>query len=255
MNIVIPMAGEGKRFLDAGYTTLKPLIPVDGTPMVLRSTAALPPGNRLVFVCAPDHLVSYPIERTLCATYPQADIVASPVATTGQAPACMIGIQEAQLPLNESLLVSNCDLDMVYDRAACQRVLDTEPDVVIWTFRHTPCSRDKPTAYGWIDIDEQGRVKRISPKVPLSSDPWNDHAETGAFWFKSAGLFMDGVAAMYRNETKTNNEYYVANVLAELLAAGVNARVFEVERFICWGTPEDLDEYDYWQGYFERRER
>lgn len=247
------MAGAGKRFADAGYTVPKPLIPIAGTPMVVRAAKPLPPSARLVFVCLAEHLGDYPIAEELLGAYPNAEFVALSEMTDGQACSCAAGIELAELSLDEPLLISNCDDDVVYDAAAFQQLLDTGPDAVVWTFRHTPCSRANPKAYGWVDVDAEGRVKRISPKVPISDDPWNDHAETGKFWFRSAGLFMDGMQAMYRNDTKTNNEYYVANVLAELLAAGANVRVFEVERFICWGTPDDLDRYEYWRRYFNER--
>lgn len=252
MNIIIPMAGEGRRFSDE-YDLPKPLIPVDGKSMVVRATACLPRANRLVFVCLNKHLKAYPIERELHKAYPDAEIVPIPGMTKGQACTCQQGIMRAGLSPSEPLLLANCDQDLVYDPAAFRQALDGGPDIVIWTFRHTPCARDNPKAYGWIDVGADGRVRRISPKVPISDDPWNDHCETGTFWFKTAKLFMDGMAAMYDHDTRTNNEYYVANVVAELISKGVDVRVFEVDRFVCWGNPNDLYDYNYWQGYFERR--
>ncbi len=35
LNIVLPMAGRGSRFANAGYTLPKPLIPVHGVPMIV----------------------------------------------------------------------------------------------------------------------------------------------------------------------------------------------------------------------------
>jgi len=246
------MAGRGERF-SAEYDLPKPLIPVNGKPMVVRAVACLPDCDRLVFVCLNDHCRAYPVERKLRKAFPDAEIVPIPGMTDGQACTCHQGIMRAGLSPSDPLLLSNCDNDVVYSRAAFERVLAENPDVVIWTFRHTPCARDNPQAYGWIEVDESGRVRRISPKVPISNDPWNDHAEVGTFWFKSARLFMEGYDAMRRDDMRTNNEYYLANVVAELLSAGVHVRVFEVDRFVCWGTPGDLDKYNYWRGYFKAK--
>lgn len=254
MNIVIPMAGAGKRFLDE-YALPKPLIPIDGKPMVVQATAWLPPCNHLVFVALDEHLDNYPLEAALVEAYPHAEIVVQKGMLPGQACSSELGVRGGNLDLNESVLFSSCDYDTVCDLAGFQRVVDDDPDVIIWTFRHTPCSRDNPKAYGWIDTarDGLGPVYRICPKAPISEAPWEDHAETGTFWFRTAQLFLDGLKVIYEKKTKTNNEYYTANLVSELIAAGANVRVFEVDRFMCWGTPNDLYDYEYWKGYFDRR--
>jgi len=246
------MAGRGSRF-SAEYPVPKPLIPVNGKPMVVRATDCMPPHERLAFVCVDEHLANFPIEAALLGAYPDATIVAQKGWADGQACSCEIGVLGANLPLDESLLLSNCDQDLLYNHAAWQRTLDAKPDVIIWTFRHTPCTRDNPTAYGWIDCDMNGRVRRICPKIPISDTPWEDHAETGLFWFREAQMFLDGLAIIKNKKIKTRGEYYTANVVAELIAGGANVRVFEVERFICWGTVKDMQDYEYWQSYFARR--
>ena len=42
VQIVLPMTGLGKRFRDAGYTDPKPLIDVDGKPMIEHVVSLFP---------------------------------------------------------------------------------------------------------------------------------------------------------------------------------------------------------------------
>src|SRR3954471_5827584 len=59
MNIVMPMAGRGSRFVETGVTTPKPLIPVRGKPMYAWATEGLPLAQvrRLIFICLGEHLI------------------------------------------------------------------------------------------------------------------------------------------------------------------------------------------------------
>ena len=62
LNIVVPMAGRGQRFVDAGYRVPKPLIPVHGVPMIRLVIANLMPRrpHRFIFICQREHLAGQP---------------------------------------------------------------------------------------------------------------------------------------------------------------------------------------------------
>ena len=47
---IIPMAGEGIRFADQGYRLPKPLIPINGVPMVVRAAKCLPDADLWIFI-------------------------------------------------------------------------------------------------------------------------------------------------------------------------------------------------------------
>ena len=245
-HVLIPMAGRGSRF--AGYDLPKPLVDVNGKPMVVQSTDCLPGGKSLNFVCLAEHLDNFPIECRLKEKYGQAGIVRLEEVTEGQACTCEIGIVDSGIPMDESLLISSCDHMSIFSQSELLRLTE-EADVVVWGFKNNPASRHNPNAYGWLDVDAGGGISRVSVKKPISDEPYNDYAITGTFWFKSTSLFLDGLKVLYDRDIKTNNEFYVDNVVDVLAREGADVRVLDVNKFICLGTPADLKSYQYWQSF------
>jgi len=246
---LIPMAGEGKRFVDAGYRIAKPLIPVAGVPMILRAARCLPTPDRWVFVCRREHLDSHHIDQVLHNSFRPLDIVPVDHSTQGQACTCLIA--RPHLPPEATLHIGACDNAMTYNT----RKLDTlmaSPDVdaIIWTFCKNPTVLQNPHMYGWVAVDPLGNVTHISCKIPLSDQPMNDHAVIGAFTFKRAAQFLSCADSMIAKNRRINGEFYVDEVMNIAVESGLRVKVFEVERYICWGTPRDLDVFQYWHGYF-----
>src|SRR5262245_4046069 len=147
MQLVIPMAGLGKRFADAGYTVPKPLIPVDGVPMVVRVVQNLPAARRTVFIVHPEHAATYPLERTLKQQVPGAVVVVTPGLTQGQA--CSVRLAGDHLDPDEDVLVAACDSTQVYDADQFEALRnDHSIDCLIWTYRGEPRVLVHPQWYG-----------------------------------------------------------------------------------------------------------
>ncbi len=248
---VIPMAGRGERFSRAGYTTPKPLIEIGGRPMVLQAAASLPRSERTIFVCRAGQLDSGPLMQTIAAACPTAKFVRVEGDTQGQACSVELGLagEDPEAPL----FVGACDNGMRWDSAAYQALLDDPgTDAVVWSFRQHRASARNPQMYGWIDADATGLVRRVSVKVPISGDPFNDHAIVGAFYFRRARYFLEALRRLVSGDTRVNNEFYVDSTVNELVAMGLRARVFAVQDYLCWGTPDDLRTYEYWQSFFHK---
>ena len=243
------MAGAGQRFADAGYAMPKPLIPVAGRPMIVRAAGCLPPPDQWVFVCRQEHIAQAQIDRELETLFPPATVVSVDHLTAGQACTCLLA--KAHLPADAVLTIGACDNAMTYPAAQFESELAApEVDALIWTFRHNPAVLQDPRMYGWVDADAAGRVRRVSVKVPLSDQPMNDHAVIGAFTFKRAGDFVAVAEAMIRANRRIKNEFYVDEAMNVAVEQGLRVKVFAVDRYICWGTPRDLDTFNYWRGYF-----
>ena len=78
------MAGAGQRFKDVGYSLPKPLLEVDGVPMIVRVVHDLPTATRLVFVVNRDHVTDNRIDEALTSRFPGCHIVIAPGLTQGQ---------------------------------------------------------------------------------------------------------------------------------------------------------------------------
>ena len=69
-------------------------------------------------------------------------------------------------------------------------------------------------------------------------------------FFRKAKYFIDGLDQNIIKNIRTNNEFYVDDVLNQNIASGLNVKVFEVVDYLCWGTPNDYKTYNYWESFF-----
>lgn len=246
---LIPLAGAGSRFIHAGYTEPKPLIMVDGLPMVIQAVKQLPLSQRYIFLCRSEHLNNYLLRQTLEQYYPGCIVQEVAYLTKGQASTCLLA--EANIIPDQPLFIGACDNGLTYDKMRYQAlVTDPTVDGLVFTFRNNVTVERNPKAYGWVKVLSDDRVEYVSVKVPISDDPVHDHAVVGAFWFRCGQMFIDAAKAMIQKNTRINNEFYVDECINNAVAAGLCIKVFEIDKYICWGTPNDLAVYNYWKTYF-----
>lgn len=248
---LIPAAGLGKRFSDAGYKLPKPLIKVKGQPMLLSAAASLPEADRWIFLCRQEHIKSHQIDQLLKKNFSQTKVISVPNLTEGQACTCLLG--EKFVDRESVLNIGACDNGMVWSKEKFAAVMaDPKVDAVAWTFRHNPNVTVNPKAWGWVVVDKNNFLKKVSVKVPISEDLMNDHAIIGSFTFKKAKYFFDNAKLMIKQNRRINNEFYVDELMNVLVEQGLRVKVFEVDKYIGWGTPNDLKTYQYWEGYFQK---
>lgn len=252
---LIPMAGLGERFSREGYTVTKPLIPVSGKPMVVQAAGDLPISDRQVFVLRRDMPGFDVIEATLRATFPAVRIVALDGPTDGQARTALLGWRT--VPAAERvagpLTIAACDNGVLYDRASLQQLLDDPgTDVIAWVARGYPNAARHPCMYGWVAcVQGSDRVTGVSVKTPLA-DPSRDPIITGTFTFRRGADFVRSVERMIAREARINGEYYIDTCIEDALALGLTVRIFEIDSYLCWGTPNDLRTFEYWQSCFDK---
>ena len=247
---LIPAAGRGKRFADVGYKIMKPLIHVNGKPMIVKSVENLPPTTKTIFVCSENQLKDG-LEDVLKKDFPGCHIISVKETTPGMVNTCLLA-KDLWNP-KKPLLISACDYDMHYDVEKFNNLIKNPIiDVVIWTFRNHECVFRNPKAYAYVAVDGNGNATRIVEKATISDSPGNDHAVVSVFWYRTAKLFEDGAVKLLEAKHTVGGEYYVATSINKLIEAGKRVVPFEVEKFICWGTPNDLKEYEYWQDYFSK---
>ena len=248
---LIPMAGAGQRFVDAGFQVPKPLIDVGGLPMIVHAARSLPPPDHWVFVCRSEHIVAANIDVVLSQLFAPCSIVQVDRLTDGQASTCLLA--RDLLREDDILTIGACDNAMTWSPAQWHlEAADPATDFLVWTFRHNPAVLQDPRMYGWVRLNVSGEVNSISVKVPISGRPMEDHAIIGAFTFRRAADFLQACDDMIAANARINNEFYVDQAINYALSRGLRGRPFEVDRYICWGTPQDLAIYEYWRGYFQQ---
>ncbi len=246
---LIPLAGRGQRFQDAGYKNPKPLIEVSGKPMIIQAAEALPKCKKNIFVCLKEHIDKYPLKEELQKVYPNSKIISLDKVTEGQACTCEIGLENEDL--DKPLFIGACDNSMIYDYNYLEDEMQ-KADVLAFTFKNNPASEKNPNAYGWIKVDNDNNATGVSVKIPISDTPKNDNAIVGAFYFKKAKYFIDCLNYLYKNNIRVNNEFYVDSCIDAAIKSGLKTRVFVVDRYICWGTPDDYKTFEAYQSLFHK---
>lgn len=249
--MLVPMAGKGQRFIDAGYSTPKPLIGVDGKPMFVNAVQCLPKADEYVFVCSAEHIQKHGIHESVKEFFPRARIVVAERPTQGQASSCLLA--RDFVDADSALLIAACDNTVDFSAAKLSKAAaGKKARALIWTFRGNPAVKRKPTAYGWVKTRGE-KAERVFCKEPVSTQPMKDHAVSGIFYYKRAGDFFQAAQEMVGKGRNVNGEYYADTVPNELIEQGDEVRVFEVDNYTVFGTPDDLRTYEYWKSYFTKQ--
>ena len=234
VEIVIPMAGLGSRFSEAGYQDPKPFIPVNGKPMiqwVVENLSSKLYRTHFTFIVNRLHLESYRMEEKLSQLVPGCNIVTVPGKTDGAA--CTVLLAMDEIAEDRPLLIANSDqyIDASID-SFLEESLNPAKDGMIMTFPAT----DKKWSYA--KLNSQGLVTEVAEKKPISS-----HATVGIYFFKTARSFINACHSMIRLDQRTNGEFYVCPVYNELIRAGGKVGIFPIPQNAMHGlgTPEDLD--------------
>lgn len=264
MNILIPMAGAGSRFVQEGYTQHKPVIPTTqrhmgvSVPMVVAAVSDLPvdanaPDCNLIFIVRDFH-VTDGVTDAIRSYYPNAQFVIVDSLTDGQASTCLLA---RDLIDNECpLLIAACDNGMeLPTNAFCNT--SAKSDALIVTFRNNEAVCAKPQSYGWVRT-EGDKALGVSIKAPISTTPMQDHAVVGTFWFRHGHHFVAAADTMIAANDRINDEFYVDQVFKYLINAGLDVSILECERYICWGTPNDYENYEntigYWRDFLAKEQ-
>ena len=232
------MAGEGKRFKEAGFSTPKPLIKVEGVPMVIKALKSLPKASKNILIVRKDHLNIVEFKQLLDSHFENVVIIEIDYLTNGQASTCLLA--EEYIPDNAILNVGACDVGFKYSLAEYEKTLN-EYNSFIWTYNKNPNVLKNPEMYGWVKLKEAtDEISYVSCKKPISKDLLNDFVVSGTFTFKNSNLFFDGIKKMISKNDLTNGEYYLDTLFNHL---NDNSGIFKVDEYYSWGTPRELNNY------------
>jgi dTDP-glucose pyrophosphorylase len=236
INIVIPMAGAGSRFVEVGYETPKPFIDVLGKPMICQVMDNLSmPDAHFYLIARKDHLKK---ESTLVAQLSeQYNVTFIEIDHLTEGTACTVLYARQYINNDEPLMVANSDQlvdinisDYVND------CLERKLDGSIMTFFEP--SGDKKWSYA--RTDENGIVREVREKEAIS-----ELATVGIYLYSKGRYFVDAAIDMIIERDTVNSEYYTCPTYNYLVKDGLKAGVFDIDytQMHGLGTPDDLNEY------------
>lgn len=231
MVVLIPMAGAGSRFADAGYTFPKPLIEVRGKPMIQVVTENLGIKAKFVYIVQKAHYEKYNLKNVLNLITPGCEIVQTEGLTSGAA--CTTLLAKEFIDNDKRLVIANSDQVVDWDPAAVlYSLVESGKDGGILTFKSTH------PKWSYAKLDPFGWVTEVAEKKPIS-----DNATVGIYYWKKGSDYVKYAEQMIAKDIRTNNEFYVCPVFNEAIGDGKKIVTREVDAMFGIGTPEDLNYY------------
>lgn len=228
MKVLIPMAGAGSRFQKAGYTFPKPLIEVNGNPMIQTVVENLNIDAEYIFVVQKSHYEEYHLKALLNLLVPGCKIVQTDGMTDGAA--CTALLAKEFIDNDEPLLFSNSDQFLEWDsNTFLYSMMADEVDGGMATFQATH------PKWSFAKLGPDGFVERVAEKEPISNI-----ASTGIYYWKKGSDFVKYAEQMIEKDVRVNGEFYVCPVFNEAIADGKKIKTFDIDKMWGLGTPEDL---------------
>ncbi|MBS2021584.1 MAG: NTP transferase domain-containing protein [Deltaproteobacteria bacterium] len=254
LHLLVPMSGQGVRYQKAGYTQPKPLVPVSGVPMIERLLGQFPEAWPAHFVLAENHRQSG-LPELLGRLRPAGTIQYVAPHTLGPGHALLTGLDS--VPDDAPVLVSYCDYGMVWDAGQFERfVTESGCDACLISYRGFHAHYLSPVKYAYSRMDGE-RVVEVREKGSFTDRREDEYASAGGYYFRSAALLRAALRHQLESGLSLNGEFYTSLTVQALLAQRPDAdvRVFEIPGFFQWGTPEDLQTFEYWEAAFRSYNR
>lgn len=231
MNVLIPMAGAGSRFAQAGYTFPKPLIEVHGKPMIELVVNNLNIEARYIFIVQKAHYETYQLKYLLNLIAPNCEIVQVDGLTEGAA--CTTLLAQEFIDNNEPLVIANSDQYVEWNSNECMYAFSADDiDGGILTFEsHHP-------KWSYAKVGDDGFVSEVAEKKVISSN-----ATVGIYYWKRGSDYVKYAKKMIKKNIRVNNEFYVCPVYNQAVEDGKRIRIKEIEKMWGIGTPEDLKRF------------
>lgn len=239
LHIVMPMAGEGSRFRDAGWTTPKPLILLDGQPLFMHAVSSVADAGiplKYSFIVRQEHIDRYGIDEGIKTRLPEADIFSVRETTRGAVETCLMA--EPAIADDDAVLVMDCDLEFrsaEFDRTIKKSLRESGETASGGALVSFESSEPR---YSYAEIGEDGFVLRTAEKEVISS-----HALCGAYFFASGRRFKRVSHGLLDEPVFTKPEYYVSLLFNYLLRDGEKVWIAPMEEYRSYGTPEELRRY------------
>lgn len=235
LQIIMPLAGAGSRFKDAGVEQPKPFIDVEGTPMCQLVWENIAPketihyrltilgryqfSNKFTDLLAPKHFI--PVDR-----------MTEGAACTMLLASDIIDNYDPLMIVNGDQYIEGLDIDIFLDFAK-------DYHGAIMTFHVAP---DDPPKWSYVERKTWRTVQKVAEKQAISRE-----ATCGIYWFRHGRDFLRAANAMITKNIRTNNEFYICPVYNEMIEEGLKIGAWNVEDHAgkMWGlgTPEDLETF------------
>ena len=231
MKIVIPMAGSGKSFKEAGYTFPKPLIDIDNKSMIQVVVENLNLSGDYIFLVKKEQYDKFSLKDLLNLFKPNCTVI--PVDRDLGGAANTVLLAKEFINNDEELIIANSDQWINWNPQhflSFLRGKNADGGIVTFISTHP--------RWSFVKINESGVVTEVAEKKPISN-----MATAGIYYFKEGKFFVEGAEAMIEKNIKTHNEFYIVPSFNEIITKHPNIYSYPIAEMHSLGTPEDLQKF------------
>lgn len=228
MNIIIPMAGMGKRMRPHTLTTAKPLLPIAGKPIVQRLVEDIlatvnEKVEEIAFIIGPGFGAE--VEAHLCSV---AETLGAKGKICYQAEA--LGTAHAILCAGETLS-GNVFIAFADTLFKAEFNIDKNKDAIVWTHKVAD-----PRAFGVVKLNEAGEIEAF---VEKPQEFVSDLAIIGVYYFKDGERLKNELNRLIDLKIMQKGEYQITDAMEHMLQNGVKFYTGQVEEWLDCGNKDN----------------
>jgi NDP-sugar pyrophosphorylase family protein len=236
LNIIVPIAGEGKSFQESGYVFPKSLVEVNGKPMIecVSDNLKMKMEHRFIFITKKNDCEEFALDSVLELIDLNCVIIQNYSNTAGALCSALLAIEH--IDNNSPLLIANgdqiidIDLDGVINEFMSK---DLDGGIITFTSIHP--------RWSYVRVNENNLAVEVAEKRPIS-----DKATTGVYYFKKGSDFVDAAKELIRKDAKIKGQFYICPAYNELILQNKKIGIHHIdkEKMHSMGTPEELKQYE-----------
>jgi NDP-sugar pyrophosphorylase family protein len=245
MNIIIPMAGSGQRFVNAGYKEPKPLIKVGGR-MIIEYVLDMfdRENDNFLFICNDNHLDDTFMREILEALVAKATIIGMPPHKLG--PVYTVLAVENLIPDEEPCIIAYCDNPVTWDYEDFKKAMRLVDGCIVSHTGFHPHTLSN-TLFAYSKTDKVGWVSEIKEKACYTNNRFAEHASSGIYYFRYGHLVKKYFKQAINENLNYKGEYYVTLVYNLLIKDGLRVFSYLNDKVLAFGTPREVQNYEAWQ--------
>lgn len=249
MNVIIPMAGSGERFVAAGYAAPKPIISVGGRFIIDYVCDMFDRDNdSFIFVCNEKHLKTTAMEPILKSLVANCTVVSMPQHKLGPVHTVLAASQ--YINDDEPVVVAYCDNPVTWNYEDFKRFVSDKDGCVVSHSGFHPHTLSS-TLFAYSKTDADNRVLEIKEKSCYTSNRFHEHASSGIYYFKHGAYIKKYFNEAIEKNINYNGEFYVTLVYNLLIKDGLKVYSYLNDFVLAFGTPREVRNFEAWMTILE----
>ena len=248
MKIIIPMAGQSRRFNEKGFNGHKALLNTGNKKMIEHVVEMFSDDDEFYFIINEKHSLDIKdIKSFLINLKPKTNVEVIKQHEKGPVYSTLLidNIKD-----DSEIIITYCDFTLAWDYEAFKRSLyGVDGSIVSFKGFH-PASFGE-TLYAYIKVKDQTFLE-LREKRNFTDDRTKEEASAGIYYFKSWGLYKKYAKKALKYKDKILSETYVSLLYNHMKKDKLLINTFLANKFICLGTPSDYLQFQYWWKVFKK---